>query len=147
MWQYSSWVEVIASLTLNERILVFCTSFEKNMVQNAFEDVSDKIEIITEDIMGFLNKLNEVNLFIGLDSFSIHAAYFAQVPHLILLNGANESKIWAPPHAHVISGSSRCSFHPCYNHPRCLGKDFEYICMNAILPSEVIKKVKELNNE
>lgn len=144
-WQYINWIELINELVTSEhKIIVFCAPNEVEELKKEFKQVEDKIEIIAKNIEYFLNTLKEVDIFIGLDSFSIHAAHMMNVPNLIMLNGANNANVWAPPKTKVIEGGKNCEYFPCYNKPKCLGKDFEYICMKTITPIEVINKVKEI---
>jgi heptosyltransferase-3 len=146
-WEHKNWIEVIKEFgTTENKILVFCAPNEVKELKYEFKDVEEKIEIVAKDLNYFFNKLKEVDLFIGLDSFSIHSAYMMNVPNLIMLNGANDSRVWAPPKTKVLEGGKNCEYFPCYNKPKCIGKDFEYICMKSIKPQEVINTIKDIKN-
>jgi heptosyltransferase-3 len=137
-WEYKNWIDLIEKLYKNDKIIVFCSPNEKVEVEAAFVAVADKVEIVAKEIQVFLKKFEKVRVFIGLDSFSIHAAYYKNVPHKIMLNGANDAKIWAPPDTKVVEVKHKCEYHPCYNKPKCLGKSFEYICIKAITVQNVL---------
>ena len=141
-WKYENWVKLIQKIQINEKIIVFCAPNEVDEIEKNFTLVREKIEIVAKDLDYFFNTLKKVKLFIGLDSFSIHAAYMMNVPHLIMLNGANDSRVWAPPNTKVISGGYNCQYFPCYNKPKCMKKDFEYVCMNSISVEEVYSVIK-----
>jgi heptosyltransferase-3 len=143
-WEYKNWIELVEKIYKNDKILIFCAPNEKIEVKAAFIAVADKIEIVAEEIQVFLKKLEEVRVFIGLDSFSIHAAYYKNVPHKIMLNGANDAKIWAPPNTKIVEVKCKCNYRPCYNNPKCKGKSFEYACMKSIKVQDVLKVI---NNE
>lgn len=143
-WEYSNWIEIIKEFGREEnKIIIFCAPNELEELKIVFHEVKIYIEIIAKSIDLFLDTLKSVNIFIGLDSFSIHAAYMMNVPNLIMLNGANDARVWAPPGANVLSGGQNCEFFPCYNKPKCLEKEFEYICMKTIMPDEVIEAIKK----
>lgn len=141
-WQYANWVELIDKIYKDEKILLFCAPGERAKVEVVFAKVLDKIEIVAENIEVFFKKLENVKLFIGLDSFSIHAAYYKGVPDVIMLNGANDSRLWSPPGAYVINGGENCKFFPCYNRAQCIGSEFEYMCMKNITVQNVLNAIK-----
>lgn len=146
-WQYKNWIEIVREFGVDEnKIIIFCAPNEAEELKKEFSKVEDKIEIIAKNIDYFFETLKKVDLFIGLDSFSIHAAYMMNVPNIIMLNGANDSRVWAPPNAIIMEGGKNCEYFPCYNKPKCLGKDFEYICIRSIQPIEVINKIKEIKH-
>ena len=116
-------------------------------MENVFTEVSDKIEIVAENIEVFLKRLEEVKLFIGLDSFSIHAAYYKNVPEKIMLNSANNAQIWAPPNTKVVEIGCECKYRPCYNRPKCKNTPFENSCINAIQVQDVIEAIESIGNE
>lgn len=143
-WKYENWIEVIKEFgRVDNRVIVFCAPHEVKELKFVFHEVENSIEIVAKSIDIFLDTLKSINVFVGLDSFSIHAAYMMDVPNLIMLNGANDARIWAPPKAEVLGGGKNCEFFPCYNRPKCLGKEFEYICMETITPNEVINAIKK----
>lgn len=146
-WEYNNWVKLIENISNMDKkinIFIFCSQKELNEVKCAFSTILDKIEFISLPLPQFLNKLKSIDLFIGLDSFSIHSAYVMGVENIIMLNGANDARVWAPPTAHVIEAKNSCPYHPCYNMPKCLGTSYEYNCMKKIMIDDVLIKVKEI---
>ena len=146
-WEYENWSKLINKLideNQNIKISLFCSPDEFKEVSREFGLLRDKIEIIAISLSGFLNKLKAIDLFIGLDSFSIHSAYVMGVKKIIMLNGANDARVWAPPSAHIIEASNSCRYHPCYNKPRCIGTNYEYNCMKAIKVEDVLERIYKL---
>jgi heptosyltransferase-3 len=141
MWKYKNWIDVIEKIYKNDKIIVFCSPDEKKYVENIFSTVLDKIDIVGESVEIFLQKLECVKIFIGLDSFSIHAAYYKDVPLKIMLNGANDANIWVPPNTKVVETKCECSYRPCYNSPKCKGTSFEYTCIKSIKVKDVLKEI------
>ncbi|SHF61040.1 glycosyltransferase family 9 protein [Vibrio gazogenes] len=144
-WEYENWIQLIEQFGTEERkVIVFCSPSERDELDCAFSSVKKKIFIVAKGIDEFLETLKCVTVFIGLDSFSIHAAYMMNVPNLIMLNGANDSRVWAPPMVEVFGGGSNCEHYPCYNKPKCIGKEYEYICMRSIKTDDIVKKIREM---
>ena len=146
-WEYENWSKLIDKLideNQNIKISLFCSPDEFKEVSREFGLLRDKIEIIAISLSDFLNKLKAIDLFIGLDSFSIHSAYVMGVKKIIMLNGANDARVWAPPSAHIIEASNSCPYHPCYNKPRCIGTNYEYNCMKAIKVEDVLERIYKL---
>jgi heptosyltransferase-3 len=144
-WEYGNWVELIKKIYKNDKIIVFCAPHEKEAIKNAFLEVHDKIKIAAEKIEIFLKELKDVKIFIGLDSFSVHAAYYVGVANIIMLNGVNDARLYAPPGANVVQGGE-CDFCPCYNHVKCTGKPFEYACMKSIRVENVLDVFSKIEN-
>lgn len=140
LWQFDKWVALIDALYKNDKITIFCTQNEQKDIEKKFKLVKDKVEIIASNIDEFLNNLKSVETIICLDSFAVHAAYYSGVKNIIMLNGANDFNIWLPPKANVVLGNFECPHYPCYNKPKCIGKDFEYTCIQSIDIQDVIKK-------
>lgn len=142
MWPFVNWIELIKLLD-EKNIIIFCTPNEKDKIQTAFSEVKDKIQIVATNLDGFLKQLESVETLICLDSFAQHAAYYKNVKNIIMLNGANDFRIWSSPKTKVVKGIFNCTFYPCYNKPKCIGKDFEYSCINSISVEDVIKATNE----
>lgn len=142
MWDWSKWIEVINYfLSYNKKVFLFCAPIEKDMLVKKLGNLTNhkNIKIVSSTIDNFFINLEKVDLLIGLDSFSIHAAYSKNVPN-IMLCGANDYNLWKTPLTKVISkGNKVCEYWPCYNKPKCNGN---YTCMNKIIVNDVVDFVK-----
>ena len=142
MWDWSKWIKVINYfLFYNKRIFIFCAPMEKDLlVKELGIFINHKnIKIVSSTIDNFFINLEKVDLLIGLDSFSIHAAYSKNVPN-IMLCGANDYNLWKTPLTKVISkGNKACEYWPCYNKPKC---NDDYKCMKKIMADDVVDSVK-----
>jgi heptosyltransferase-3 len=147
LWINDRWIKLIKELYNGEKIVVFCAPNEKKEIGIIFGKVLDKIDIVAENLKVFLQTLENVKLFIGLDSFSIHAAYYKNVPSMIMLSGTSNSAVWAPLSAEVVDGHCDCKYHPCFNKAKCVGTTFEYSCMKSIMAEEVSNIVQNIQNK
>lgn len=85
-----------------------------------------------------LNDLKKLSLFIGVDSFLSHAAYYARVPQ-IFISSSNDFRIWSPPQSYIISSNDNlCGNFPCFNRPTCHGSIYEFFCIKSIPSMRII---------
>jgi heptosyltransferase-3 len=146
LWSYDKWNKLISKLVLQGfHVWIFGTPSQKANMQAIFrESIDEKYVILqTGSLSEFFVKVSFAKLLIGLDSFSVHAGYALNVP-VIMLNGANDHRIFKPPHANVIAKGNVCAYYPCCNKPKCLGSKSEYICMNSIEVDDVMAIINNL---
>lgn len=145
MWDWSKWIEVINYfLSYNKKIFIFCAPIEKDLLVKEMGILINhkNIKIVSSTIDNFFINLEKVDLLIGLDSFSIHAAYSKNVLN-IMLCGANDYNLWKTALTKVISkGNKVCEYWPCYNKPKC---NDDYKCMDKIMIDDIIYALYELN--
>lgn len=136
-WSFDKWNKLI-SLLLNDgyKIVVFCAQAEKDI---AIDKIifRNNIELICGNLKEFLNELSKVDLLVGLESFSIHAASFLNIPSISLV-GAQNGNLWKSPTTEIIQGDTSCSYWPCYNKP----KKCKCECINSISVDDVYKTIK-----
>lgn len=146
-WHYHNWEYLIDFLynKFQNRVIVFCSKDEIDELTLIFSKIEDKIEFSCGSVDEFLNRLREdVDLFIGLDSFAVHAAEMQNVSYIIMLNGANDARVWKPLNGEIVQKEHSCPYFPCYNKPKCIGSPLEFACMKQITPSMVIKKIEDI---
>jgi len=101
-------------------------------------EISDHdIELVTEDVPRFVSCLAATDVLIGMDSFSVHAAYAVGVP-IVVLNGSADPSILTPPGGMVTSAGHLCKQYPCYYKYPCQGTGSEYVCVRGIEVSAVL---------
>jgi len=146
-WKYSKWKELIIHLldVFNYEVKIFCAKSELGEIYSEFSSVlyKNSISIYADSISDFLFNLSEATLFIGLDSFAIHAAAALNIPS-ILINGANDYRVWLPPNSVIVDKINPCKYYPCFNKPKCIGKDYEYCCIDSIEVDDVISCVENV---
>ncbi len=98
-------------------------AFDKELAQ-------DKIELVTEDIAGFAFRLAGCDVLIGMDSFSVHAAYALGVP-AVVLNGSADPLILTPPGGVAVSAGNLCKAYPCYYRYPCRKTEAEVHLLSA----------------
>lgn len=137
LWDWASWNELIRILKENGYyVWCFCAPKEKDIIENHIEQKD--IQTISSDIKSFFRSLSQVDLMICLDSFATHAAYSVGVPSIVL-NGANDFRLWQTPLTKIVQGTFQCEHWPCYNKPCCV----QYDCMRSIQVDDVIRLVEE----
>lgn len=143
-WPLERWAPIVRELVASGlRVKVFVAPSEKGRVTSALrlDERVPGVSLSAGSVEGFLSELPTVDLLLGMDSFSVHAAFAQQVP-TIMLNGANDPEIFAPPGAVVLGAGERCRFYPCYNRPKCQGRAGEYICIKGIADSDILRAVR-----
>ncbi len=146
LWDFHKWEKLINILKSKYTIWIFGSNNEFSLLNKVFKAVVDEksVFIKTTSLDEFFINLSKCSLLIGLDSFSIHAAYALDVKS-IMISGANDWEIWKPKNCYVISkGSSVCKFYPCFNKPKCLNTSDKYICMKSIEVDEVLSLVNKI---
>ena len=143
MWEWDKWRELIIQLQDEGYLIkIFCAPNEKNVLVKEFQSEIVNIQIISGNISTFFKELANVDYLIGLDSFAVHAAYSLGIPN-IMLNGANDYRLWQNPLCDVILGKHECKSWPCYNVPH----DCEYECIKAISVQDVIDTIDRIKKQ
>lgn len=148
MWDFNKWCLLIEILIdKGYKVVCFCAPHEKDYLTIKLSRLRGNInfDIYAENLKGFFEKLSCAILFIGLDSFSIHLSYALGISS-ILLNGANDPHVFAPPNAHVVLNYNRCDKYPCYNKPSCKDSLLKYNCIRGIQVNDVLDEVAKLIN-
>lgn len=146
LWNFDNWKKLIRKLILQGfSVWIFSSPNQKVQMQTIFREVIDNKRVLLHagNLDEFFVKLSFAKLLIGLDSFSVHAGYALNVP-VIMLNGANDYRIFRPPGTNVIANENVCAYYPCYNKPNCLGSKSEYICINSIGVEDVMAAINNL---
>ena len=146
MWPWEYWEEIIDNLLANKyKIKLFCTRKERDILQSNISEYK-KCCIVSGGLQFFFENMKTCNMVVCLDSFAYHAAYSLGVPTL-MLNGANDYRIWKTPNSYVLLSETKCPYWPCFNKPVCKNYD----CIHDIKPKEVMKAIKRMmgrnNNE
>lgn len=139
MWSWEKWNELYAGLLARGYgVCFFCSPKERQMLEKYIKIHGDT-RIVAGSLQGFLKELQQVDLLVCLDSFAVHASCSLGV-RSIMLNGANDFRIWQTPLTQVVTGTHDCKYWPCYNKPRCT----EYRCIRSIKSDDVIVLVCKL---
>ncbi len=145
-WPEDRWRALLRELHLQGyKVRVLGSPLERSGLLVAFgKEIADQgIEIVTEEVPGFVSCLASADVLIGMDSFSVHAAYALGVP-VVVLNGSADPSILTPPGGAVTSAGHLCKHFPCYYKYPCQGTDGEYICVRGIEVSAVMNALDSL---
>jgi ADP-heptose:LPS heptosyltransferase len=127
------------SRTKSYDIIVYTDKNNYNQLYTLLKEYNVKVSC--NSVKNFLNDIKTLDLFIGTDSFGVHAANFMGVQS-IFINSSNDARLWAPPGSIVIDQKNcSCSHKPCFNNIQCLGSDKEYVCIKEIDINIVIDQV------
>lgn|GEM_PF-869550 len=144
LWPAAHWQSLMRSLAERGCTLVlFGAPSDRPQLESLADGARVPAEIFTRSLPDFVRRLADVDLLVGLDSFSVHLANDQGV-RTILLNGANDPRLFTPIGTNAVSRPGVCPFQPCYGRPACIGKDFQYACMTSITVAEVLSSVDRL---
>ena len=145
-WPFQKWNELIKMiLRLDYDVLIVGELSRRKELEIEFVQWRNEkhVSIETVDIAKFLKMLSDMSLLIGLDSFPIHAARAVGVP-VVMINGSNDPAVWGPPGIQILGSGGGCKDYPCYNRPKCIGSDGEYVCVRAVPVTGVIAAVENI---
>lgn len=143
-WTFDKWrVGIDMFIGRGYGIVIFGSPAESKALMQEFDTQlkNPLVSVVVGSINGFIDVLEKVDFLVGMDSFSIHVANALGIP-AVMLNGANNSLIFAPPKTPVLSAGTRCPHYPCYNQPKCEGSDLEYVCVRGIKVLDVVAAVE-----
>jgi len=145
-WCAKKWNALLESI-VNQgwRAVIFGPLTEARRLEEEFGGWRHEsaVSIATGEVRTFLESLKEIDAFVGLDSFGIHAAYAQGLP-AVMINGSNDPEAWAPPGAQVVGDGGGCKDYPCFNRPRCHGQKYEYICIKSVTVDSVFSALKKV---
>jgi heptosyltransferase III len=101
------------------------------------------LKVISRDFRGFLGALRELDVLVGMDSFSVHAAHALGVP-AVVLHGPFHPTVMTPPAGIPVSAGCRCGFFPCYKGKSCANTAETYICVQGIEVDTVTQSVEAI---
>jgi len=145
-WPAKKWRELIGELRRqNFHLTLLGSPAEREELQNAFSEEigSSALSLVAEPIPQFVDAVTNADILIGMDSFSVHAAYALGVP-AVVLNGSADPRILTPPGSAAVSAGDLCNQYPCYYAFPCRKQESEYVCVRGIETKSVLKTVEEL---
>jgi heptosyltransferase-3 len=140
LWPDSHWRELMARMKAADpkvRFLLIGAPSDRAKCEALAEGQRASCEIVCGPLPELKARLAEVDLLVGLDSFSVHLGYSVGTP-CVMLVGPNDPRIFSPPAARVVTHPGRCAYQPCGGKPKCLATDFQYACMADISAQEVV---------
>jgi len=142
-WPTQHWIalaKLLSQYTTSPSTL--CSSSEENEAKRQFGASAPLITIITCDSLAqLITEIKNCDLLIGVDSFLVHLAS-ALGKKTIVINAGNLPQWWAPPNSFAIGQSGGCSYYPCSNEPKCIGKTTESICIKSITPEQIMAAIQ-----
>jgi heptosyltransferase-3 len=143
LWTNDNWKELILLLIKHfpgSHFVLFGAQSERAMLGELSEAIPSAHSVSTGTLGEFCENLKNIDLLIGLDSFSVHMAHSMSIPSVVLV-GSNNPNMFKPPSGIVVAHSSRCPFQPCGGKPRCINMPYRYSCMTDISPQEVLSAI------
>jgi heptosyltransferase-3 len=143
VWPAADWVLLTQQLlAYGIDLVAFGAESERSSLESMFAPFGAQVRISTGSIPEFAQELAQLDVLVGLDSFSVHMAENVGTPSVMLV-GPNDPVLFAPPRATVISSSGGCAAWPCFNRPTCQGTAGEYVCIRSITFERVRDAVLE----
>lgn len=105
-----------------------------------------RVELITEELEGFLSSVGRASLLVGMDSFSVHAAYGLGVP-VIELHGSSDLAVMNPPDGIELSAGHLCDVFPCHYKYPCRNSEGAYRCVRGIETTSVVAAVQKIAHD
>jgi heptosyltransferase-3 len=139
-WPDERWRDLMRQLRiLGYNVKVVGAHHERKELLSVFRNESSDpgVTFVTEEVPGLISSIEDVDVLIGMDSFSVHAAHALGVP-VVVLNGSSDPSILTPPGGMVTSAGHMCKHYPCYYKLPCKGTESEYICVRGIEVSSVM---------
>lgn len=145
IWPFDNWRMLASELNKrNCKLIIYGSPDDRKKIELNFSNFNFPISYFTANLEDFRRSVSNLDLLIGLDSFSVHLAESVQVP-TIMISGANHPDLWAPPSSKVISSSGGCKQYPCMNRPSCQYSSKKYICIKSISVNSVLEKFDNFN--
>lgn len=141
LWPVDNWRSLLEKLTQSGyKLRLYGSSLDLDYLNKISSGILDKSFLFTLPVTDFLNDIKKLKLLVCLDSFSAHAAFSCGVPNVMLF-GSNNPHIWVTPNSVPVWNDGGCKFYPCYNRPRCIGSNAEYICIRSVSVDMVLKAI------
>lgn len=138
LWPAAHWQSLAKGLLRDGyELQAFAAPSERAELVELFGELIADSQLLTQPLPDFFSAVRDLDLLIGLDSFSVHVAHSAGI-RSIMLNGANDPGMWVPPSCTSLQEPAQCGNQPCLNRPSCSGTN-EFDCMKRIQPGNVLK--------
>jgi len=142
-WSDEKWRELIVKLLSNgNRVVAFGAPSERAALLQLTQGILAEDKVFTLPIVDFFEKVKELDLLVGLDSFSIHAAHLNGT-RSIMINGSNDPFLFVPDTSIRLANVSNCGYQPCMNIPKCLAMKQRYNCNLGVPVASVLAAVVE----
>jgi heptosyltransferase-3 len=139
-WPEEKWRRLVSELVARGCIIkILGAAKESQALFAAFgkEAAGQELEILTGNVSHFVSCLATADVLVGMDSFSVHAAYALGIP-AVVLNGSADPAILTPPRDTAVSAGHLCRYYPCYYSYPCQRRENEYVCVRGIEVSTVL---------
>ncbi len=145
-WPIENWRQLASTLRAGGfPVVLLGAPGERDWLNENFNGlIGNGVEIATGSVEEFFVQLSKLRLLIGLDSFSIHAAYAVDTP-AVMICGPQPSNFFAPPETQVVKAVDGVACYPCFNRPTCQGSPDEFLCMRRISVEAVIAAMERLD--
>ncbi len=147
LWPWEFWCTLAREASRHGvQVRIFCAPTERAATEKRLAAALGilGVELRAGPLQWFFEQLTQLTALVALDSFGIHAARTMGVPS-VMINGANDPRLWRPPGTRVLLNGGNCPKFPCYCQPVCGGPDLpENACIRGITPAQVWHEAKAL---
>ncbi|HKR26883.1 MAG TPA: glycosyltransferase family 9 protein [Terriglobales bacterium] len=145
-WTCEKWKELFRVLNQkNFQLVLFGSPSEASTLVNEFgrEIEENSIEVVASGMDVFLDRMSSVDVLVGMDSFSVHAAHALGLRSIVLY-GPFDPVVMTPPGSIALSAGVRCNWFPCYSKNSCRNLNDSFVCIRGIEVADVIRSVEAL---
>lgn len=139
LWPAANWRLLTRTLlSRGATITAFAAPSERDAVKSIFHEFEVDVSIFTGTLPEFAGALTDLDVLVGLDSFSVHMAHRQGVSS-ITINAGTPTDLWEVPSGRTLGGAGGCTHYPCYNVPKCRGTGYEYACVKSVSVVQVLE--------
>jgi heptosyltransferase III len=141
LWPAANWQQLTRDLLDGgAKVSAFGSPSEEPALQALLGEFGERVRLVTGSIVNFASETSDLDVLVGLDSFSVHMAQ-RQGARTVVINAGNPGDLWAPPLGAVLASSGGCARYPCYNVPSCEGTVGEFACVKSVDAGHVLRAV------
>lgn len=144
LWPMDRWRELAGALLAEGmELTVFCAPDELPRASAEFAPLIPALRVFAGSLAAFSQALLDIDLLVGLDSFSVHMAH-RQGVRSVTINAGTPVGLHAVPRGVTVGGAGGCHLYPCYNKAPCEGTLFEHACIKSVRTTAVLDAIDRL---
>jgi heptosyltransferase-3 len=141
LWPLENWQHLTRELlSQGASVTAFGAPHELPVLQSMFASFGGAVGFFAGSLENFADEVSNLDVIVGLDSFSVHMAH-RQGVRSITINAGTPASLWAVPSGVTLGASGGCAYFPCYNVPRCRQTQYEFACVKSTSPTQVIDAI------
>lgn len=146
-WPAQNWhILTRELLSHGASVTAFGAPQERQALQSMFDSFGESVRFFTGSLQEFAREVSNLDILVGLDSFSVHMAHRQGISS-VTVNAGTPPELWAVPSGITLGGSGGCAHYPCFNIPKCLARPYEFACTKSTSPRQVMDVIRTLGSQ